>query len=107
MGKPLPLWQSNAQNLLAGSQGSTFPRPVTLRIAALNIDAPIEAYGVNKRTGQMDVPHNVTDVAWYRFGPTPGQAGSAVLAAAHLRVVAPRVYLALEGEHASDERLRR
>ena len=31
--------------------------------------------------GQMDVPHNVKDVAWYRFGPSPGQAGSGALAA--------------------------
>jgi sortase (surface protein transpeptidase) len=54
---------------------------VTLRIAELKLDAPIGAYGVNSRTGQMDVPHNVTEVAWYRFGPAPGQAGSAVLAA--------------------------
>ncbi len=29
----------------------------------------------------MDVPSNVQDVAWYQFGPSPGQAGSAVLAA--------------------------
>jgi sortase (surface protein transpeptidase) len=32
-------------------------------------------------TGQMDVPENVTDVAWYKFGPSPGERGSAVLAA--------------------------
>ncbi len=29
----------------------------------------------------MDVPDNVTDVAWYEFGPSPGEPGSAVLAA--------------------------
>ena len=29
----------------------------------------------------MAVPENVTDVAWYKFGPTPGEPGSAVLAA--------------------------
>ena len=29
----------------------------------------------------MDVPDNVTEVAWYRHGPRPGEEGSAVLAA--------------------------
>ena len=54
--------------------------PVGLRIDELNVDAPILPYGVDQR-GQMDVPDNVTDVGWYRFGPSPGEPGSAVLAA--------------------------
>jgi sortase (surface protein transpeptidase) len=29
----------------------------------------------------MAVPRNVRDVAWYEFGPRPGEPGSAVLAA--------------------------
>lgn len=29
----------------------------------------------------MDVPWNVSEVAWYRYGPVPGESGSAVLAA--------------------------
>lgn len=29
----------------------------------------------------MAVPDNVTDVGWYKFGPSPGEPGSAVLAA--------------------------
>lgn len=55
--------------------------PVGLRIDTLGVDAPISAYGVNQRTGQMAVPDNVTDVGWYKFGPSPGESGSAVLAA--------------------------
>ena len=51
-----------------------------LRIAALEVVAPVGAYGVY-RSGQMDVPDNVTDVGWYRWGPSPGASGSAVLAA--------------------------
>ncbi|MDJ0925263.1 MAG: class F sortase [Acidimicrobiia bacterium] len=56
------------------------PLPVGLRIDALEVDAPVVPYGVDE-SGQMDVPDNVTDIAWYEFGPRPGQAGSAVLAA--------------------------
>ena len=55
--------------------------PVGLRIDEIEVDAPIGAYGVNQRTGEMDVPDNVTEVGWYRFGPKPGEPGSSVLAA--------------------------
>lgn len=55
--------------------------PTRLMIPSLGVDAPVEGYGVNRRTGQMDVPRNVQDVAWYRYGPAPGEPGSAVLAA--------------------------
>ncbi|MET0697476.1 MAG: class F sortase, partial [Acidimicrobiia bacterium] len=79
------------------------PSPVTLQIPDLEIDAPIEAYGVNSRTGQMEVPHNVRDVAWYRFGPTPGQAGSAVLAAhVDLEGQGPGVFFRLGALEAGD-----
>lgn len=57
------------------------PAPIGLRIERLAVDAPVDAYGVNQRTGQMAVPDNVTDVGWYEFGPSPGEPGSAVLAA--------------------------
>ena len=103
LGKPRPLWQPNAENLLTESPGSTLPSPVTLRIPDLKVDAPIEAYGVNSRTGQMDVPHNVKEVAWYRFGPTPGQAGSAVLAAhVDLQGQGPGVFFRLGDLEAGD-----
>lgn len=53
--------------------------PVRLLIAALGIDAPIQAVGVTG--GEMEVPPRADLVAWYRFGPVPGAPGSAVLAA--------------------------
>lgn len=53
--------------------------PVALRIPALGIDAPVRPVGVEP-DGEMEVPA-ASDVGWYRFGPTPGAAGSAVLAA--------------------------
>ncbi len=57
------------------------PIPVVLEIASINVKAPIVPYGVDSKTGQMDIPGNVNEVAWYRFGPSPGESGSAVLAA--------------------------
>jgi LPXTG-site transpeptidase (sortase) family protein len=54
--------------------------PVRLTIPALGIEAPIIALGVDDE-GRMDIPRDVGEVGWYRYGPTPGDRGSAVLAA--------------------------
>jgi LPXTG-site transpeptidase (sortase) family protein len=54
--------------------------PVALRIPAIDVAAPVNSSGV-EANGDMDVPGNVTEVGWYKFGPAPGEPGSAVLAA--------------------------
>ncbi len=54
--------------------------PVGLRIPALNKVASVIQAGVEPN-GDMEVPANVDDVAWYKYGPAPGEPGSAVLAA--------------------------
>ncbi len=56
------------------------PLPVALRIRELDVTAPIVAMG-GSVNGEMEVPATIDDVAWYRHGPSPGQGGSAVLAA--------------------------
>jgi sortase (surface protein transpeptidase) len=56
------------------------PHPTRLRIDALGIDAPVVALGV-AASGEMEVPTDAQTVAWYEHGPSPGQQGSAVLAA--------------------------
>ncbi len=97
--------ESDPEPLLAANEVSRLDQladiparvPVGLRIDSLGVDAPIEAYGVNQRTGQMDVPRNVRDVAWYEYGPTPGEAGSAVLAAhVDLKSQGPGVFFDLK-----------
>lgn len=75
-----PLWSPNERSLLADQDVTQGPRPERLRIDVLDIDAPIGAYGVAP-SGQMDVPDNITEVGWYKYGPSPGEPGSAVLAA--------------------------
>lgn len=54
--------------------------PVALQIPALEVEAAIVPAGV-ERNGDMEVPKNVRDVAWYKHGSAPGEPGSAVLAA--------------------------
>lgn len=53
--------------------------PVRIRIPAIGIDTDIQQVGVNG-TGNMAVPSNYTDTGWYKYGPAPGESGSAVIA---------------------------
>lgn len=57
---------------------ATTSAPVRLLIPALSIDAHVQYVGVTTG-GEMGVPNNFTDVAWYRNGTLPGMAGSAVM----------------------------
>lgn len=52
--------------------------PVRLIIPSIGINANVQKVGVNSK-GNMGVPNNFTDVAWYKQGSAPGQLGSAVI----------------------------
>ncbi len=54
--------------------------PRRVRIDAIGVAADVAPYGV-AADGSMALPADSTTVAWYRYGPSPGEAGSAVLAA--------------------------
>lgn len=53
--------------------------PVRLLIPSLSVNARVQYVGMNKK-GEMGIPNNFSDVAWYKYGPVPGQLGSAVMA---------------------------
>jgi len=56
------------------------PIPVAVTIDRIRVDsAPVVPVGVEEN-GELEIP-GASDVGWYRFGPTPGEAGSSVLAA--------------------------
>jgi LPXTG-site transpeptidase (sortase) family protein len=74
--QPAPLLQPNEPRDL-----EIAPAPVGLTIDRIDVEAPVIPTGVDSATGQMEVPSNAQEVAWYRFGSSPGEAGSAVLAA--------------------------
>lgn len=57
----------------------SFGLPMRLRIPSININANIEQVGVTSQ-GTMDIPKGPDDVAWFNFGPRPGESGSSVLA---------------------------
>ena len=53
--------------------------PVRMSAPALGVDTAVDPVGVGP-DGQMTIPAEVDRVGWYRFGPAPGDAGSAVIA---------------------------
>jgi LPXTG-site transpeptidase (sortase) family protein len=57
---------------------ATSSLPARLLIPALGINARVQYVGING-LGDMGTPNNFTDVAWYKNGVVPGQAGSAVM----------------------------
>ena len=52
--------------------------PIRFIIPSLHINAAVQEVGLNAM-GNMMAPDNFTDVAWYKYGPTPGTKGSAVI----------------------------
>jgi LPXTG-site transpeptidase (sortase) family protein len=61
------------------AQEENSTKPIRLIIPPLRINARVQDVGVGK-SGNMAVPSNFTDVGWYRYGPIPGEKGSAVIA---------------------------
>lgn len=53
-------------------------QPLTFEIPKIGISTDIQYVGINAK-GNMGVPSNYSDVAWYKYGTAPGQIGSAVI----------------------------
>jgi hypothetical protein len=53
-------------------------RPLTLSIPAIDLSVPLSELGLNPND-TVQVPDSWTEPGWYRFGPAPGQLGSAVI----------------------------
>ena len=64
---------------LAAVRPPEVARPAQVRIPALGVDATVVEVGVED-DGGMEIPEDVATVGWYRWGPTPGGEGSAVIA---------------------------
>ncbi len=64
----------------AGARTLAASPPTRLLIPAISVDAPVTDLGLNA-DGTVQVPSadHADQVGWYRNGPTPGEAGPAVL----------------------------
>ena len=63
----------------AAARGAPSSVPTRVRLERLDVDAEVVPVGVQP-SGEMQVPADVEEVGWYRYGSAPGEAGSAVLA---------------------------
>jgi hypothetical protein len=69
---------------VAGRSGPAGPRPpVTLRIAAIDLTAPVVEVGVDPATGELELP-GADRAGWYRFGPGLEATGGSVVIAGHV-----------------------
>lgn len=72
-------YQDGAQYIPEPASEVSFGSPARVKVPFLGIDAPVQHVGQTEE-GSMAIPSNHTDVGWYKFGPRPGELGSAVLA---------------------------
>ncbi|HZJ40856.1 MAG TPA: class F sortase [Candidatus Saccharimonadales bacterium] len=67
-------------SVISSKQEQTdFGLPTRLKIPKINVDAAFEQVGLTPN-GEMDIPKNQDNVAWFKLGPSPGENGSAVVA---------------------------
>jgi LPXTG-site transpeptidase (sortase) family protein len=78
-GADLKLERGAAINAALPVAVDTGPRPPgRLIIPSIGVNAPVEQVGVDS-TGAMGVPTQSGNTAWYKLGPSPGDAGDAVI----------------------------
>jgi sortase A len=66
-------------------------KPVRFQIDAIDVDAAIEYVGVDD-DGNMDVPQEWENVAWYEPGTVPGDRGNSVIAGHYDSYTDPAVF---------------
>lgn len=77
-------------------------KPSVLTIPKLGIEAPIKEFGLDKE-GNMELPENGKDVAWFEPGFQPGEKGNAVLAGHVDDEKKPAVFFELKELEPGDE----
>jgi Sortase domain len=76
--------------------------PVTLSIPAIGLNVPLSQLGLNSN-GTVEVPTNFQEPGWYRFGPSPGQLGSAVILGHVDSYLGPAVFFKLRTLRPGDQ----
>jgi LPXTG-site transpeptidase (sortase) family protein len=53
--------------------------PVRVEVPSIDADGPVRPGGVDA-TGGLEIPGDAKELVWWKYGPTPGEPGSAVIA---------------------------
>lgn len=72
------MYVAEQEIVVSQPEPAVFSRPVRLSIPTISVDAKVEEVGVAKN-GTMATPSSFKTVGWYKYGPMPGEIGSAVL----------------------------
>ncbi len=67
------------KNTTTSKNTATPTTSMRLIIPKIKVDAAVEALGITAK-GNMAAPRNFFEVGWYKYGPMPGDTGSAVIA---------------------------
>ena len=70
----VPVVRARLRDLPRGTRDAV---PVSIAIPRIGMRAPVVPVGVV--AGTTEIPVDVATVGWYRYGPSPGERGSAVL----------------------------
>ncbi|MEU8819212.1 class F sortase [Actinoplanes sp. NPDC048796] len=65
-------------------RASATDAPARLRVPALDLDARVDAVGIDKATGDFAVPPSVDRVGWYRYGPGFSATAGSIVVAGHV-----------------------
>jgi LPXTG-site transpeptidase (sortase) family protein len=77
-------------------------RPTTIRIPAINVEAPMTPLGLDD-AGALEAPGDFEVVGWYEDGPEPGEAGATVVAGHVDSYEGPAVFYRLRELVAGDQ----
>jgi sortase A len=86
----------------ADDEEESIGKPVRLQIDAIDVDAAFEYVGVDE-DGNMDVPKEWENVAWYEPGTIPGDKGNAVIAGHYDSYTDPAVFFDLNELEEGDQ----
>lgn len=71
---------NNAKTIITTDENKPiYGLPVRLIIPKINVDVSVEHMGLTA-SGNMESPNTNNTVGWYKYGPQPGNKGSAVIA---------------------------
>lgn len=70
-------------------------KPVRIEIPSINLSAPFEEPLGILEDGTVEPPTQYTTVGWYKYGPTPGEQGPAVILGHVDSVSGPAVFFSL------------
>jgi len=101
---PVPSGAASTTSIPAPAPAKVLARstPVALRIPAIGVAAFVSELGLNPDK-TVQVPTDVQVPGWYRFGPSPGQLGSAVILGHVDSYKGPAVFFELRSLVAGDK----